>query len=283
MVLWAGKRGKGPKKKKTKTKDITNAKKGFGGATATVSTAVPTTTTTVAATTTTSSSKEETVSVAMNMAAGGILACNPVFLLPATRNWNALLVWLDTRWHPIRIHSTKKLWTILTVPTKTFTPTCPILVRPDPSTIQNYCHSVVCSANTTTTFVENTKLCYKTTKNNNKIVSNPSPVWITSPVGRRSCYFTTVIVFRVSPITWIRVGPETRHCQPGGHCLVYNTTYEHETKNESADKERVVLHVDSFNTLVMTPLEIHVMRYIYEMREAFMKAEGVAKVGAQIL
>ena len=109
MVLWAGKRGKGPKKKKPKTKDITNEKKGFGGATATVSTAVPTTTTTVAATTTTSSSKEETVSVAMNMAAGGILAYNPVFLLPATRNWNALLVWLDTRWHPIRIHSTKTL------------------------------------------------------------------------------------------------------------------------------------------------------------------------------
>jgi len=45
----------------------------------------------------------------------------------------------------------------------------------------------------------------------------------------------------------------------------------------------VVLHVDFFNTLAMTELEVEVMRYVYGIREEFMKAEGVAKVGAQIL
>jgi hypothetical protein len=45
----------------------------------------------------------------------------------------------------------------------------------------------------------------------------------------------------------------------------------------------VVLHVDFFNILAMTPIEIQVMQYIYNLREQFMQAEGVAKVGAQIL
>jgi beta-hydroxylase len=81
---------------------------------------------------------------------------------------------------------------------------------------------------------------------------------------------------------YIRVGPETRHWSKGG-CLLYDTTYEHETFNESEEEERVVLHVDFFNTLSMTDLEIEIMRYIYSMREEFMKAEGVSKVGAQIL
>lgn len=81
---------------------------------------------------------------------------------------------------------------------------------------------------------------------------------------------------------YIRVGPETRYWQPG-QCLLYDTTYEHETRNESPNEERVVLHVDFFNTLAMTPLEIQTLQYIYEMREAFLKAEGVQKVGAQIL
>ena len=40
---------------------------------------------------------------------------------------------------------------------------------------------------------------------------------------------------------------------------------------------------DFFNTLAMTPIEIEVMQYLYSLREEFMKAEGVAKVGAQIL
>ncbi|CAB9514385.1 Aspartate beta-hydroxylase domain-containing protein 2 [Seminavis robusta] len=81
---------------------------------------------------------------------------------------------------------------------------------------------------------------------------------------------------------YIRVGPETRRWATG-ECLLYDTTYEHETFNEHAQQERVVLHVDFFNTIAMTPEEIQVMQYIYSLREEFMKAEGVAKVGAQIL
>lgn len=81
---------------------------------------------------------------------------------------------------------------------------------------------------------------------------------------------------------WIRVGPETKHWAKG-ECLLYDTTYEHETMNEHPNQERVVLHVDFFNTLKMTPIEIEVMQYIYSLREEFMKAEGVAKVGNQIL
>jgi len=80
----------------------------------------------------------------------------------------------------------------------------------------------------------------------------------------------------------IRVGPETRHWKQG-ECLLYDTTYEHETFNAHPEQERVVLHVDFFNTLALTPLEIEIMQYIYQLREEFMKAEGVAKVGAQIL
>ena len=81
---------------------------------------------------------------------------------------------------------------------------------------------------------------------------------------------------------YIRVGPETQRWARG-ECLMYDTTYEHETFNESEDEERVVLHIDFWNTLRMTPLEIAVMQYIYQLREEFMKAEGVAKVGAQVL
>jgi aspartyl/asparaginyl beta-hydroxylase (cupin superfamily) len=81
---------------------------------------------------------------------------------------------------------------------------------------------------------------------------------------------------------YIRVGPETRRWGTG-ECLLYDTTYKHETFNEHPTQERVVLHVDFFNTLAMTPIEIQVMQYIYNLREQFMKAEGVAKVGAQIL
>jgi aspartyl/asparaginyl beta-hydroxylase (cupin superfamily) len=81
---------------------------------------------------------------------------------------------------------------------------------------------------------------------------------------------------------WIRVGSETKHWQQG-ECLLYDTTYEHETMNEHETTERVVLHVDFFNTLKMTPIEIEVMQYIYSLREQFMKAEGVAKVGKHIL
>jgi hypothetical protein len=33
----------------------------------------------------------------------------------------------------------------------------------------------------------------------------------------------------------------------------------------------------------MTPQEIEIMRYIYSVREQFLRAEGVSKVGQQIL
>ncbi|KAG7374382.1 aspartyl/asparaginyl beta-hydroxylase-domain containing protein [Nitzschia inconspicua] len=81
---------------------------------------------------------------------------------------------------------------------------------------------------------------------------------------------------------WIRVGPETRRWKEG-ECILYDTTYEHETLNEHEEQERVVLHIDFFNNLRMTPVEIEAMRYIYSLREEFMKAEGVSKVGKQIL
>ena len=81
---------------------------------------------------------------------------------------------------------------------------------------------------------------------------------------------------------WIRVGGETAYWK-AGECILYDTTHEHETNNESETQERVVLHIDFFNTIQMTPVEIEVMRYIYSLREEFMKAEGVSKVGNQIL
>ena len=62
------------------------------------------------------------------------------------------------------------------------------------------------------------------------------------------------------------MGSETRHWQTG-ECLLYDTTYEHETMNEHPTEERVVLHVDFFNTIAMTPFEIEVMQYIYRLRE----------------
>ena len=95
-------------------------------------------------------------------------------------------------------------------------------------------------------------------------------------------YFCATIAVLSGEKAWIRVGPETRSWK-AGECLLYDTTYEHETMNEHPSQERVVLHVDFFNTIAMTPLEIEVMQYIYSLREEFMKAEGVAKVGNQIL
>ena len=84
------------------------------------------------------------------------------------------------------------------------------------------------------------------------------------------------------PAATIRVGPDTRHWEEG-RCLLYDTTHEHETSNDHPTEERVVLHVDFFNTLRLTPLEIEVLQYVYDLREQFMKAEGVAKLGAQVL
>ena len=81
---------------------------------------------------------------------------------------------------------------------------------------------------------------------------------------------------------FIRIGPTTKHWRRG-QCLVYDTTYEHVTFNNNETHERVVSHIDFFNIFTMTKVEIDIMRYIYSKREEFMKAEGVAKVGAQIL
>jgi aspartyl/asparaginyl beta-hydroxylase (cupin superfamily) len=101
-------------------------------------------------------------------------------------------------------------------------------------------------------------------------------------LGCRAYFCLPLFILLVGETASIRVGPETRHWKEG-ECLLYDTTYEHVTKNEHPTQERVVLHVDFFNTLAMTPIEIEIMQYIYILREEFMKAEGVAKVGAQIL
>ena len=105
--------------------------------------------------------------------------------------------------------------------------------------------------------------------------SDGNNMWLTCQMG---------ITVPTNPenAAWIRVGPETRHWKKG-ECLLYDTTYEHETFNSSLDQERVVLHVDFFNTLAMTKTEIDIMTYIYDMKEKFLKAEGAAKVGAQVL
>lgn len=108
-------------------------------------------------------------------------------------------------------------------------------------------------------------------------------MWLTCQMG--ICVPDAVVVVDggdAPPAASIRVGPETRHWE-AGKCLLYDTTYQHETMNRHPTQERVVLHVDFFNTLAMTPIEIEIMQYIYSLREQFMKAEGVAKVGAQLL
>eukprot|EP00985_Skeletonema_marinoi_P019551 scaffold11245_cov130-Skeletonema_marinoi.AAC.4 len=112
--------------------------------------------------------------------------------------------------------------------------------------------------------------------------SDGNNMWLTCQMGIKVPPTITNEAGEDVPSAHIRVGPETRHWEEG-HCLLYDTTYEHETFNSHPTEERVVLHVDFFNTLKMTPLEIKVLQYIYDMREQFMKAEGVAKVGAQVL
>jgi len=109
--------------------------------------------------------------------------------------------------------------------------------------------------------------------------SDGNNMWLTCQMGLKVPEYDS----NGEPVATIRVGPETRGWKEGD-CLLYDTTYEHETWNGSEKgEERVVLHIDFFNTLSMTKLEIEIMRYVYGMREEFMKAEGVGKVGAQIL
>lgn len=112
--------------------------------------------------------------------------------------------------------------------------------------------------------------------------SDGNNMWLTCQMGINVPSLITNDSEEEVPAAHIRVGPERRHWEEG-QCLLYDTTYEHETFNAHPTEERVVLHVDFFNTLKMTPLEIKVLQYMYDMREQFMKAEGVAKVGAQVL
>mmetsp|Transcript_23365 Transcript_23365/g.47618 ORF Transcript_23365/g.47618 Transcript_23365/m.47618 type:complete len:209 (+) Transcript_23365:332-958(+) len=80
---------------------------------------------------------------------------------------------------------------------------------------------------------------------------------------------------------WIRVGPETRRWETG-KCLLYDTTYEHETFNESEDQERVVLHVDFWNFVALTPTELAAMQKVYHLRETFLRAEGLIQTGDKL-
>jgi beta-hydroxylase len=96
---------------------------------------------------------------------------------------------------------------------------------------------------------------------------------------------------------WVRVGAEARHWDVG-RCLVYDTTFEHETFNPSPHDERVVLHVDFWNAVstrtpeargraraagALTDAELAAMRKVYALREQFLKAEGVSAVAKQRL
>jgi hypothetical protein len=79
---------------------------------------------------------------------------------------------------------------------------------------------------------------------------------------------------------------------------VYDTTFQHETFNPSADGERVVLHVDFWNAAstrvedarhaaaasgALSDDELFAMRKLYALREQFLKAEGVSAVAEQRL
>ncbi len=112
--------------------------------------------------------------------------------------------------------------------------------------------------------------------------SDGNNLWLTCQMGIKVPPTITNEAGEEVESAHIRVGPETRHWNEG-ECLLYDTTYEHETFNAHPTEERVVLHIDFFNTIKLTPLEIKVLQYMYDMREQFMKAEGVAKVGAQVL
>ena len=96
---------------------------------------------------------------------------------------------------------------------------------------------------------------------------------------------------------YIEVGTEARHWEVG-KCMVYDTTYEHETFNPSPEEERVVLHVDFWNTVAtrvpearpaaaaagaLSDAELSAMLKVYSLREKFLESEGVASVAEQRL
>ena len=72
-------------------------------------------------------------------------------------------------------------------------------------------------------------------------------------------------------------GGETKFYVPG-EIILYDTTFLHETKNDSESDERIVFHVDFWNTLHMTKEEIEVMQYIYFLREQYLAAQGVTSI-----
>ena len=62
--------------------------------------------------------------------------------------------------------------------------------------------------------------------------SDGNNMWLTTQLG---------VKIPEGEKAYIRVGPETRRWKRG-ECLLYDTTYEHETMNEHESQERVVLH-----------------------------------------
>ena len=62
--------------------------------------------------------------------------------------------------------------------------------------------------------------------------SDGNNMWLTTQLG---------VKIPEGEKAYIRVGPETRRWKRG-ECLLYDTTYEHETMNEHETQERVVLH-----------------------------------------
>jgi hypothetical protein len=80
------------------------------------------------------------------------------------------------------------------------------------------------------------------------------------------------IVVPDDDMAYIRVGPDTKRWTKGG-CLSTIRPTNMKPGMTIRARERVVLHVDFFNTLAMTPIEIEVMpihlqptRRIYEGR-----------------
>ena len=88
---------------------------------------------------------------------------------------------------------------------------------------------------------------------NNMWLTCQMGIKVPPPIVQTSVGEDTAVVSSSASPAYIRVGPEIRHWREG-QCLLYPT------------EERVVLHVDFFNTLKMTKLEIEVLQYIYDMR-----------------
>lgn len=80
---------------------------------------------------------------------------------------------------------------------------------------------------------------------------------------------------------YIRVADKKAHWE-NGKAIVYDTTYEHETFNPNKEEARVVLHVDFWNYLALSPTELRVMQRVYQLREAFLEAEGMIEPGGKL-